>query len=108
MTVLYPCATSCEESVFPLRKLAHFTEFTALGLCLTWLFGMLQKGRLPAVAWGVAAACVDESIQLFVPDRGPGLRDVGIDTCGVLTGMILLSIGYDCLCKRKKRHLGGN
>ena len=25
-----------EESVFPLRKLAHFTEFTALGLCLTF------------------------------------------------------------------------
>ena len=80
-----------------IRKLAHFTEFTALGLCLTWLFGMLQKGRLPAALWGVAAACVDESIQLFVPDRGPGLRDVGIDTCGVLTGMILLSVGYDCL-----------
>lgn len=96
-----------EESVFPLRKVAHFTEFTALGLCLTWLFGMLRKGRLPAFLCGAAAACVDESIQIFVPDRGPGLRDVGIDTCGVLTGLLLLSIGYHCLCKRKKRHLGG-
>jgi len=96
-----------EESVFPLRKVAHFTEFTALGLCLTWLFGMLQKGRLPAFLCGAAVACVDESIQIFVPDRGPGLRDVGIDTCGVLTGLLLLSIGYHCLCKRKKRHLGG-
>lgn len=95
------------ESLFPLRKVAHFTEFTALGLCLTWLFGMLQKGRLPAFLSGAAAACVDESIQIFVPDRGPGLRDVAIDTCGVLTGLLLLSIGYHCLCKRKKRHLGG-
>ncbi len=96
-----------EESAFPLRKVAHFTEFTALGLCLTWLFGMLRKGRLPAFLCGAAAACVDETIQIFVPDRGPGLRDVGIDTCGVLTGLFLLSIGYHCLCKRKKRHLGG-
>lgn len=96
-----------EAAAFPLRKLAHFTEFTALGLCLTWLFGMLRKGRLPAFLCGAAAACLDESIQLFVPDRGPSLRDVGIDAGGVLTGMILLSIGYDCLCKRKKRHLGG-
>ena len=96
-----------EESPVPLRKAAPFTEFTALGLCLTWLFGMLRKGRLSAFLCGWAVACVDESIQIFVPDRGPSLGDVGIDTCGVLTGLLLLSIGYHCLCKRKKRHLGG-
>ena len=26
-----------------LRKLAHFTEFTCLGMCLCWLFGMLKE-----------------------------------------------------------------
>ena len=35
-----------ENGGFLLRKLAHFTEFTALGMCLCWLFGMLGKGRL--------------------------------------------------------------
>ena len=29
-----------------LRKIAHFTEFAALGMCLAWLHGMLQKGKL--------------------------------------------------------------
>ena len=26
-----------------LRKITHFVEFACLGMCLTWLFGMLQK-----------------------------------------------------------------
>lgn len=91
------------ESAFPLRKLAHFTEFTGLGLCLCWLFGMLRRGKLPAFLAGGAAACVDEFIQRFVPGRGPSLRDVGIDACGVLTGLILLTIGHKYLSK--KQHL---
>lgn len=83
-----------------LRKLAHFTEFAALGMCLTWFFGMLQKPRYLPLLCGAAAACVDETIQRFVPDRGPSLRDVGIDTCGVLTGMILLLIGHYLLTRK--------
>lgn len=89
-----------------LRKLAHFTEFTALGMCLTWMFGMLKKTYFWPFLCGAAAACVDETIQRFVPDRGPSLKDVGIDTCGVLTGMILLLIGYHWIKTRK--HTGGN
>lgn len=56
-----------------LRKCAHFAEFGALGLLLGWLFGMLGKKRLPAFALGVAAACIDETIQIFVPGRSPGI-----------------------------------
>ena len=77
-----------------LRKIAHFTEFAALGMCLAWRFGMLQRANYWPVLCGVAAACVDETIQRFVPDRGPSLFDVGIDSCGVLTGIILLWIGH--------------
>ena len=77
-----------------LRKLAHFTEFACLGMCLTWRMGMLQKHSGFALLLGAAAACVDETIQRFVPDRGPSIIDVGIDTCGVITGMILLLLGH--------------
>lgn len=73
-----------------LRKLAHFTEFAALGASLAWRFGMLEKRKILALACGTAAACVDETIQLFVPDRGPAIRDVAIDTCGVIVGILLL------------------
>lgn len=88
-----------------LRKLAHFTEFAALGICLTWLYAMLQKHRGWALLWGVMAACVDETIQVFVPDRGPGLKDVGIDVLGVCTGMMLLSVGYHLRRNYKKHNI---
>ena len=83
-----------------LRKLAHFTEFCTLGMCLGWIAGMLAKPRSRALLAGVLAACIDESIQLFTPDRGPSFFDVGIDSCGVLTGITLLYFGYHYL-KRK-------
>ena len=86
---------------FLVRKMAHFTEFTMLGLCLCWLFGMLGKGRLLPFLCGAAAACVDETIQLFVPDRGPSVRDVCIDSCGVLLGVILLTLGHHYLRRKQ-------
>jgi VanZ family protein len=86
---------------FLLRKLAHFTEFAALGALLSWLFGMLKKGKCYPFVCGTVAACADETIQMFVPDRGPGIRDVLIDCSGVLTGMILLYLGHT-ICKKKQ------
>lgn len=77
-----------------LRKLAHFTEFATLGALLGWHFGMRGKKQRFAAACGVTAACIDETIQMFVPDRGPGIRDVLIDSSGVLTGMLLLHLGH--------------
>lgn len=73
-----------------LRKLAHFTEFASLGMILTWIMILLERPQPLALAGGFAAACIDETIQLFVPDRGPAFTDVLIDTSGVLTGLFLL------------------
>ena len=83
-----------------LRKLAHFTEFTTLGLLLSLEFRMNQKKSWYTFPWGVLTACIDETIQMFVPGRGPGLLDVGIDSCGVLMGMLLLNTAY--FFKRKQ------
>ena len=83
-----------------LRKVAHFTEFTALGMCLGWLHGMLGKGKVKPFLWGMLAAAADETIQMFVPDRGPAVKDVCIDSAGVLTGIILLWVGYHHFKKR--------
>ena len=77
-----------------LRKIAHFTEFAALGASLVWRFGMLEKRKSNALVCGFLAACVDETIQLFVPDRGPAIRDVLIDTCGVAAGMGLVLLAH--------------
>lgn len=83
-----------------LRKAAHFTEFAALGLGFAWLFGMLCKNRLPALGLplvcGASVAAIDETIQIFSPDRGPSITDVGIDTAGVITGILFLKLIYSC------------
>ena len=105
LDVLIPGDGMDTDSGGLLRKLAHFTEFTTLGLLLSMMLRLHQKKIRYALPWGVLAACVDETIQLFVPDRGPGLKDVGIDSCGVLTGMILLYAGY--LLSNKKKQIGG-
>lgn len=73
-----------------LRKVAHFTEFACLGGLFTWLFSMLRRPAWLALGCGFLAACVDETIQIFVPDRGPSIFDVGIDTAGAAVGIMLL------------------
>ncbi len=89
-----------------LRKLAHFSEFCALGAVLSWLFAMLKEKKwaflVPSMVCGCLAACADETIQRFVPDRGPSIKDVMIDLAGVLLGIGLLSLGYTIHQKKKK------
>lgn len=88
-----------------LRKLAHFSEFALLGAVFCWLFGMLRpigkKQFFGALLSGFLAACIDESIQYFVPGRNCNPIDVTIDTSGVIVGIALLILGHHIL---KKRH----
>ena len=102
LTKLLPNLEVGRKGTGLLRKIAHFTEFCTLGMCLGWLAGMLARPRYWALAGGVLAACIDETIQVFVPDRGPSLFDVGIDSCGVLTGIALLQIGYSIVKQNMK------
>ena len=91
-----------------LRKLAHFSEFACLGFLLARLAQLKgEKGHhliSLALLGGMTAACIDESIQLLTPDRGPSLVDVWIDTCGVVTGIIALFVIH----KVKNMISGGN
>ena len=70
-----------------LRKLAHFSEFACLGFLLAWLAYLKGERGFHmfalALLGGLLAACIDESIQMLTPERGPGLVDVWIDTSGV-------------------------
>lgn len=81
-----------------LRKVTHFTEFACLGVCLRWFWGMLNAKRLKsflfALACAFAVACIDETIQIFIPLRGPGIKDVCIDTAGALTGITILTLSH--------------
>lgn len=86
-------AEKVELLSFILRKCAHFTEFAALGFCL---YNALPAGRskkmisltLPALI-GVLYAVSDEFHQHFSKGRVPSVRDVLIDSSGVVFGIIL-------------------
>ncbi len=80
------------------RKAAHFTEYAVLAMFLYGTLRML-KSKMPFLnrKCGVVAfilcflfAVQDEWHQMFVPGRGPGVRDVFIDSCGAVSGIMLL------------------
>ena len=85
-----------------LRKVAHFTEFACLGVFSCRLLFWIKKPQWLALGIAFLVACSDETIQRFIPDRGPSFKDVLIDTSGALLGMILLFVGYAYI-KRKKQ-----
>lgn len=89
------------------RKCAHFLEFTALGMLLSWHLRLNGKRTGHALRWGLLAACIDEGIQFFVPGRAPGLADVAIDFCGAAAGMVLLQMGYGILRRKQPIQHGG-
>lgn len=87
-----------------LRKVTHFAEFASLGVYLSWLFGMLLKKpvrfALSALGTGLIVALIDEGIQIFVPERGPSIRDVGIDTMGLTLSIVTICLIQ--ICKKSK------
>ncbi len=111
LAALFPGVVPGEDSGHHLlRKLAHATEFACLGVCLGCLVRMLREKNwehwlLPLLA-SFLVACLDETIQCFVPGRGPGLKDVGIDTLGAAAGVVLL--GILIISKKKTIHLEEN
>ncbi len=94
------------ESVqFWVRKSAHFLVYAGLGFLLCWSFSSLSWGSRKKIvlAWltGTFYAATDEFHQLFVPGRSGQLRDVLLDSAGVLTG-IFLFFAAEILCKKIK------
>ena len=106
LSFLFPGDSSDPDSGHGLlRKLAHFTEFACLGALFAWLLGMLRKPFVSALPCGFLVACIDETLQRFVPDRGPAFKDVMIDTSGALLGIGLLFLGYTIRKRSKKQSL---
>lgn len=91
-----------ETLVFIVRKGAHFAEYMILGGFLIpavkeWM--AVDTTPVPVVreritAWlaGTLYAVTDEIHQSFVPGRSCELRDMGIDSCGVLAGVLVVSL----------------
>ena len=91
-----------------LRKAAHMTEFAILGILLAlcmreYIATRWKIFRLPlALISGILYACTDELHQRFVPGRSGELRDVMIDSVGVLMGILLISVILSCVKWKKE------
>ena len=87
---------SIEHIHFYVRKLAHFSEYFLLAVTVAFpLYVYGVRGiwlTLTAGMFCVGFASLDEFHQRFVAGRGPSPRDVIIDSCGSLTGIIFTRI----------------
>ena len=88
---------------FVIRKLAHFSEYTVLGIGLCGLMRVLVKRYwgITAIVLGAVLASLDEFHQLFIPGRSAMVSDVVIDSCGVVVGSIIFTLII--LLQEKKR-----
>ena len=91
-----------------LRKIAHFTEFGVLGLCVEGY--LTRRHTLPAdvcaLAFGLSVASLDELLQLAT-GRGAAVTDVLLDFCGFLTATLLLRfIAFIVVWIKNKRKVG--
>jgi len=84
-----------------LRKAAHFSEFCLLGVLVS--ARRIAEGETPkltASGFGLMVACIDETIQTYVPGRSGNLIDVWIDTAGFVTGTILVMAVHSLIRKK--------
>ena len=105
--------SSKDTVTFMVRKCAHFSIYTLLGIWLmnlTNTFDISTKRKiLMCVLFGILYASSDEFHQSFVGGRSPEVRDVCIDTCGVLFGNILVIIfGKIISVIKRPKQLPGN
>lgn len=81
----------------PVRKMAHFTEYTAMGMLVCiWLAQWYEKSRARFrlnIGWVFVSAAFDEWHQYFVPGRYASVWDVLLDTAGGVFGVCLAALG---------------
>lgn len=93
-----------------IRKCAHFFEYMILGILFS-ADSVLFTGRRACAASvfpGLAVAQTDETIQLFVADRGGSLLDVWLDYSGYVTGIVFFGVIYGIVHSRKGIKKGSN
>lgn len=82
-----------KNSSFYIRKLAHITEYLILGFLM---FNLLKQYSVTniyyAIGLSILYSCTDEFHQLFICGRSGSIRDVLIDSIGILIGTYLYKL----------------
>lgn len=103
-----------EKYGYYVRKLAHMTEYCILAVTISlplYVYGLRGFPLLVlAGLFCVVFAASDEYHQTMVANRGPSVRDVGIDSLGALIGITLvrifswIALGGDTRRRRRRRY----
>ena len=79
-----------KNSSFYIRKIAHITEYLILGFLM---FNLLKQYSVTniyyAIGLSILYSCTDEFHQLFLSGRSGSIRDILIDSIGILIGTYL-------------------
>lgn len=89
------------------RKLAHFSIYTLGGILILLHVNLykIKANKKVIITWllGTIYAITDEIHQLFVPGRSGEIRDVCIDSLGIITGILIILIIFKCRERRPRR-----
>ena len=103
---------------FPIRKLAHMSEFGILAILLYWALSFYPKLKQPrwicktnqipyVLAFALTAlyAVTDELHQLFIADRSGNIFDVCVDSIGALLALCFIWLVSHIADNRSKKLL---
>lgn len=90
-----------------IRKIAHFSLYTILGITIMSFFCTIKmedkKRVIITTIIGMLYAISDEIHQIFVPDRSPHVTDVMLDTLGVIFGVLIVLLVIKVYQERIKK-----
>ena len=74
------------------RKLAHLTEFMALGAVIYYTFKQIFTTHIAkkSILLAICIASLDEVIQIYTPGRTATIGDVLLDTTGSMIGILIM------------------
>lgn len=84
-----------------IRKLAHYTLYAIGGIlianCIYQFCNKEKRVIIISAIIGIAYAASDETHQLMVPGRSGSIKDVIIDSIGILTGITLFLLAKEII-----------
>lgn len=77
-----------------IRRLAHLTEYTTLGVVLSSFSVLISRHshKVWVLLIGIGVAAIDEYIQLFSGGRTATWHDVVLDSIGCMVGIVLVMV----------------
>ena len=88
-----------------MRKNAHYFLYLTGGIILSAFFYAQNKANrrytLYTIVTGIVYSMTDEFHQKFVPGRTSSIKDIGIDSLGVITGVVIFILIIYVLRRRK-------